>query len=139
MRFSSHILLVFRSTVALLGLQVINQAFTTIVNYTNRSITTNELDESKNTIVAGEAFLCGAAASSMVVYGLKKIFYCRGPLFAVSSWTIFCIFLLHKCQFYNYLNIATNSTGRTDDWKYVQFCCHTTKRDYKRDSCMDYS
>ncbi|XP_046818340.1 sideroflexin-2-like isoform X1 [Vespa crabro] len=72
----------YKSTVALLGLQVINQAFTTIVNYTNRSITTNELDETKNNIVAEEAFLCSAAASSMVVYGLKHMFYCRGPLFA---------------------------------------------------------
>ncbi|KAL2720390.1 sideroflexin-2-like [Vespula squamosa] len=72
----------YKSTAALVGLQVINQAFTTIVNYTNRSIRPDELNEPKNDTVAGEAFLCSAAASSIAVYGLKKAFYCRGPLFA---------------------------------------------------------
>ncbi|KAF7407764.1 hypothetical protein HZH66_002301 [Vespula vulgaris] len=73
----------YKSTAALLGLQIINQAFTTIVNYTNRSIRPNELNESKNDItVAGEAFLCSAAASSIASFGLKRIFYCKGPLFA---------------------------------------------------------
>ncbi|KAI4491491.1 hypothetical protein M0804_002883 [Polistes exclamans] len=80
MKSTSHILLFFRSTAALLSLQLINQAFTTIVNYTNRNIKANEVNESENDTTV-EAFLCSSAASCMTVLGLKKMFVCRGPIF----------------------------------------------------------
>ncbi|XP_043497155.1 sideroflexin-2-like [Polistes fuscatus] len=71
----------YKSTAALLSLQIINQAFTTIVNYTNRNIKANEVNESENDTTVEEAFLLSSAASCMTVLGLKKMFICRGPIF----------------------------------------------------------
>ncbi|XP_015174531.1 PREDICTED: sideroflexin-1-like [Polistes dominula] len=71
----------YASTAALLSLQIINQAFTTIVNYTNRNIKDKEINESENDTIVEEAFLCSSAASCMTVLGLKKMFVCKGPIF----------------------------------------------------------
>ncbi|KAI4489521.1 hypothetical protein M0802_011056 [Mischocyttarus mexicanus] len=68
-------------TAALLGFQVINQAFTTIVNYTNRNIKPNEVNQGENDTIVEGAFLCSSVASCMIVLGLKKMFICRGPIF----------------------------------------------------------
>ncbi|KAK2575800.1 hypothetical protein KPH14_007184 [Odynerus spinipes] len=75
----------YKSTAALLGLQVIHQAFTTIVNCTNRSIRSLEsedFEEGDDATVAEQAFICGAAASCIAALGLKKLFFCKGPIFA---------------------------------------------------------